>query len=147
MTPADITLAAFTLCNSFRVLAYLPQITRAARDQNGAQAVSFATWGLFLFSNVSAVAYALVNKDDWTMAAVFTANGLGCTAILLIGAWKRCQFRRRLRTAPAVRVTLGLAAATPGRTMLAKGPALRVANGPAFIASRARRSRRASRRW
>ena len=75
MTPADITLAAFTLCNSLRVLAYLPQIARAARDPGGAQAISFATWGLFLLSNVSAVAYALVNKDDWTMAAVFLANG------------------------------------------------------------------------
>jgi hypothetical protein len=93
MTAADITLAAFTLCNSLRVVAYLPQITRAARDRGGAQSVSFATWSLFLFSNVSAVAYALVNKGDWTMASMFLANAVGCTAILLIGAWKRARHR------------------------------------------------------
>jgi hypothetical protein len=89
MTPADITLAAFTLCNSFRVLAYLPQIAKAARDGSGAEAISFATSGLFLVSPASAVAYALVNKEDWTMAAMFLANAVGCDIILIIAAWKR----------------------------------------------------------
>lgn len=91
MTPADITLTVFTLCNSLRVLAYLPQIARVARDQGGAQAISFATWGLFLFSNVSAVAYALVNKNDWTMATIFLGNAVGCGLILLIAAWRRSR--------------------------------------------------------
>ena len=93
MTAPEITLAVFMLCNSLRVVAYVPQITRAARDRGGAQAISFATWSLFLFSNVSAVAYALVNKADWTMASMFLANAVGCAAILLIGAWKRAQHR------------------------------------------------------
>ncbi len=91
MTAADITLIAFTLCNSFRLLAYVPQIAKAARDPAGAQAVSFTTWGLFLFANMSAVAYALVNQEDWTMAAMFLGNAAGCAAILMIGAWKRSQ--------------------------------------------------------
>jgi hypothetical protein len=109
MTVADLTLAAFTICNSLRVLAYLPQISRAATDQSGAQAISFATWSLFLFSNVSAVAYALVNKDDWTMAVLFLANAVGCSAILLIGAWKRSQYRhRQAETASADRSILGV---------------------------------------
>ena len=89
MTVADITLAAFTLCNSARVVAYVPQITKAATGADGAQAISFTTWALFLVSNSSAVAYALVNKDDWAMAIMFTGNAIGCAAILLIGAWKR----------------------------------------------------------
>jgi hypothetical protein len=95
MTVADITLAAFTLCNSARVVAYLPQITKAATDQGGAQAISFTTWALFLLSNTSAVAYALVNKDDWTMAVVFLGNVLGCAAIILVALWKRARHRRR----------------------------------------------------
>ncbi len=95
MTAADITFAVFTFCNTVRVLAYVPQITRAARDQNGAEAVSFATWGLFLVCNASAVAYAVVNKADWTMAIVFACNAFGCVAILLVGAWKRSQYRSR----------------------------------------------------
>jgi hypothetical protein len=95
MSAADITLLAFTLCNSLRVLAYAPQIAKAAKDNGGAQAISFATWGLFLFANVSAVAYALINKEDWMMAAMFIGNAAGCTAILLIAAWKRAVHRGR----------------------------------------------------
>ena len=106
----DITLAAFTLCNSARIVAYVPQITKAATDTDGAQAISFTTWALFLVSNASAVAYALVNKDDLTnirnassgqyvqcspMAMMFTGNAIGCAAILLIGTWKRARRRNR----------------------------------------------------
>jgi hypothetical protein len=94
MTVADVTLAVFTLSNSVRVLAYVPQITKAATDQGGAKAISFGTWGLFLVSNISAVAYALVNKGDWTLAAMFLANAAGCATILSIAAWKRSRYRR-----------------------------------------------------
>jgi len=100
MTIADITLAAFTLSNSLRVVAYLPQIVRAARDRSGAEAISFGTWGLFLVSHASATAYALVNERDWTMASVFLGNAAGCGAILLIAAWKRSRNRRRIEMAP-----------------------------------------------
>ena len=93
MTLADVTLSVFMLCNSLRVVAYVPQITKAARDQSGAEAISFLTWGLFLFSNASAVAYALVNKDDWMMAAIFLGNTVGCAALLLVGAWQRKRHR------------------------------------------------------
>src|SRR5215831_6892432 len=93
MTVADITLAAFTLCNSARVVAYVPQITRAAIDRGGAQAISFTTWALFLLSNASAVAYALVNKDDWAMAVLFLGNAAGCATIIGVGLWKRVRHR------------------------------------------------------
>jgi hypothetical protein len=95
MTLADITLAVFTLCNSFRVVAYVPQITKAVRDRSGAEAISFGTWALFLVSHASAMAYALVNKEDWTMASMFLCNAVGCGAILLIAAWKRSRHRSR----------------------------------------------------
>src|SRR5262249_59243217 len=95
MMIADITLAAFTLCNSLRVVAYLPQIARAARDRSGAEAISFGTWALFLVSHASAMAYALVNKEDWTMASMFLCNAVGCFAILVIAAWKRSLHRSR----------------------------------------------------
>ena len=96
MTIADITLAVFTLCNSLRALAYVPQIAKAARDRTGAQAISFGTWGLFLVSHTSATAYALVNKEDWTLASMFLGNAIGCSAIILIALWKRSQHRSRL---------------------------------------------------
>jgi hypothetical protein len=103
MTIADITLTAFTLCNSLRVVAYVPQIARAARDRSGAQAISFATWGLFLVSHASAAAYALVNNSDWTMASVFLGNAVGCGVIVLITAWKRCRHRRTFAVIPAAK--------------------------------------------
>lgn len=96
MTIADITLAAFTVCNSVRVVAYVPQITRAATDTGGAQAISFTTWVLFLISNASAMAYALVNQADWMMASMFLGNAIGCSAIILVGAWQRARHRCRL---------------------------------------------------
>jgi hypothetical protein len=42
------------------------------------------------------MAYALVNQADWMMAAMFLANAVGCSAIILVGAWKRSQHRCRL---------------------------------------------------
>jgi uncharacterized protein with PQ loop repeat len=95
MTIADFTLAAFTLANSLRVFAYVPQIVKAVRDRSGAEAISFGTWALFLVSHASALAYALVNKDDWTMASVFLFNAAGCVAILAIAGWKRSRHRSR----------------------------------------------------
>jgi hypothetical protein len=56
MTIADTTLAVFTLFNSLRFLAYVPQIAKAIKDQSGAEAISFGTWALFLASHASAMA-------------------------------------------------------------------------------------------
>src|SRR6476620_2215938 len=95
MTIADITLTACTVCNSVRVIAYVPQIAKAATDGDGAQAISFTTWVLFLISNASAMAYALVNQADWMVASMFLANAVGWSAIILVGAWKRSQHRCR----------------------------------------------------
>lgn len=95
MTVADITLAVFTLFNSLRFLAYVPQIAKAMKDQSGAEAISFGTWALFLVSHLSAMAYAIVNQGDWTMALLFLSNAVGCGVIILIAGWKRSRYRRR----------------------------------------------------
>jgi hypothetical protein len=118
MTIADITLAVFTLCNSLRAVAYVPQISRAARDRGGAEAISFGTWGLFLVSHASAMAYALVNQEDWMMALMFLCNVVGCGTILLIAAWKRSRVRRARviddALDDALRVLTGATASAPG---------------------------------
>jgi hypothetical protein len=101
MTIADITLAVFTFFNGLRFLAYVPQIAKAIRDQSGAEAISFGTWALFLASHASAMAYAIENLGDWTMASLFLGNAFGCGTVLLIAAWKRSRHRRR-RTEEAV---------------------------------------------
>jgi len=47
MTFMDLTYDLFTLFNGLRLVSYLPQIVRVARDSNGATAISYSTWGCF----------------------------------------------------------------------------------------------------
>jgi hypothetical protein len=99
----DITLALFAACNFVRVFAYVPQIHKAATDVNGASAISRTTWALFLVAHVSTVAYALVNRSDWWLAACFASNALCCIAILAIAYWKgRCHAREISRADPTL---------------------------------------------
>lgn len=85
----DVTLALFAACNFIRLFAYLPQIYKAATDKNGASAISYTTWGLFLVAHLSTIAYALVNRADWWLAACFACNALCCLAILAVAYRKR----------------------------------------------------------
>jgi uncharacterized protein with PQ loop repeat len=90
----DITLALFAACNFIRLFAYLPQIYKAATDKNGASAISYTTWGLFLIAHLSTIAYALVNRSDWWLAVCFTGNALCCIAILAVAYRKRVSHAR-----------------------------------------------------
>ena len=89
----QITLALFAMSNAMRLIAYLPQIHKAATDKNGASAISCTTWSLFLMAHVSTIAYALVNRSDFWLALCFAGNALGCLVILGIAWWKA---RRRV---------------------------------------------------
>lgn len=91
----ELTFAAFAACNSVRVIAYLPQIYKAATDRNGAVAISCLTWSLFLFANISTAAYALINRADTWMAVCFAINAFFCLVILATAAVKRSAFRSR----------------------------------------------------
>jgi hypothetical protein len=91
----EFTLALFAACNSIRVVAYFPQIHRAATDKNGASSISFMTWMLFFLAHLSTVAYALVNRSDWGLAACFSINALCCVAILATAYWKRRTHAKR----------------------------------------------------
>jgi hypothetical protein len=104
MSLEDITLWLFALCNGLRVLAYLPQMRKAASDRHGASAISCTTWALFLVAHLATIAYALVNRSDWWLAVCFGANALGCLAIVAITCWKRWRHAMRvphLRPGPA----------------------------------------------
>src|SRR5262245_563973 len=96
----QVTLAAFTFCNSIRVLAYLPQIRKAATDKNGADAISYTTWGLFLVAHLSTVGYALVNQKDPALAMCFGGNAICCVAILVLAMRNKHRYLRRHRPVP-----------------------------------------------
>jgi uncharacterized protein with PQ loop repeat len=95
LTLAETTILAFTTCNTLRVLAYVPQVLRIARDTEGAKAISYTTWGLFTISNLSTVAYALVAIKDVALAIVFAGNTTACVAIIGLTIWKRRRFETR----------------------------------------------------
>jgi hypothetical protein len=92
----------FTVMNTLRILAYVPQMFKAAQDANGASAISYATWTLFLISHLTTIAYALVGLGDLVMALVFAANALACLAIISITLVKRRQFSVRLAQDSAI---------------------------------------------
>jgi hypothetical protein len=94
VTLPDFALAAFVLCNGGRIIAYLPQIICAARDRNGATAVSLTTWSLFAIANLSTASYAMTRSGDMTLAWVFSLNAFFCLVIVAITAWKRLHHSR-----------------------------------------------------
>jgi PQ loop repeat len=96
MSLEEIALTLFAACNSFRVVAYVPQILKAANDRNGASSISFMTWFLFLLAHLSTVAYALINRSDWGLATCFAINAICCVAILVIAYWKRRSHAKQL---------------------------------------------------
>jgi uncharacterized protein with PQ loop repeat len=89
MTLEEMTLTIFAACNGARIIAYVPQLLKAATDKNGAVSISLMTWLLFCIANLSTVAYALINRSDWWLAACFAGNALCCVAIVVITSWKR----------------------------------------------------------
>lgn len=89
----DITMTVFAACNGIRLVAYVPQIYKAFTHRNGASAISGTTWGLFFIANVSTVAYAIVNRCDYWLAACFGSNAVCCAAILLAAYWGGLHLR------------------------------------------------------
>jgi len=92
MTVAECAMAAFALLNSGRALAYVPQIVRVYRDQNGAAAVSLVTWALFASSNLATAVYAHAVYSDAIMSTVFALNTLACLLVFALTAMKRWTF-------------------------------------------------------
>lgn len=93
MTAAEMSLALFTMVNSARVLAYLPQIVLIARDRSGARAISYSTWAMFSASHLSTVLYAVFAVSDRAMAAIFLVNMTFCLGIIALTAYKRRENR------------------------------------------------------
>jgi hypothetical protein len=84
----------FAAVNSIRIFAYVPRIMKAARDKNGAAAVSSATWSLFLASHLTTIAYAVLVLGDAVMAVVFLGNAIACVGILVVTSRTCRSFKR-----------------------------------------------------
>ncbi|HRD67508.1 MAG TPA: hypothetical protein PKY50_15295 [Candidatus Competibacter sp.] len=88
----NAVLGVFTLVNSLRILAYVPQMLTAAKDTNGASGISYATWSLFLVSHLTTITYAIVYLGDAVMALIFFGNALACLTVIAITFVKRRRY-------------------------------------------------------
>ncbi|GEO15151.1 hypothetical protein [Microvirga aerophila] len=134
VTPADVALGAFTLCNTVRVFAYLPQIVKISRDTQGAAVISYTTWALFGVSHLSTVAYAALVVTDWRMAVIFSANTLCCVIIIGVTAWKRSVFKASQRGPASASTASACLAGVPA---VSREVAANIAMKPAAIVGRA----------
>ncbi|MFX8980419.1 hypothetical protein ABTN12_19720, partial [Acinetobacter baumannii] len=78
-----------------RVVSYVPQMVRIARDGNGASAISYTTWCMWALANVATALYAGVNLKDPYLALVSSAYALCCVAVILLTAVKRTRHRAK----------------------------------------------------
>lgn len=84
-----VILTAFSFFNTIRVVSYVPQITRIARDTNGATAVSYLTWSLWFCANGSTAAYAGVIIGDRALCLISSVNTLCCGIVIVLTMIKR----------------------------------------------------------
>jgi hypothetical protein len=85
----------FATFSTVRLVSYAPQILRIARDCNGASAISYATWLIWLGTNVATALHAAVNLHDTWLAFVSAGYGVSCAAVIALTAYKRLSHRRR----------------------------------------------------
>ena len=84
----------YLVTNSVRVITYIPQIIAVWRCTDGARAVSLLTWGSWMISNLTAVAYGALVVNDVFFAAISTVNFIGCATVTAIAARRRGLLRR-----------------------------------------------------
>jgi hypothetical protein len=95
MTLSETSLLAFTVFSGLRLVAYVPQICKVARDENGASAISYTTWALWTGNNISTGLYAAINLSDLLLAGASTLYAVCCLTVIAITASKRHRAPRQ----------------------------------------------------
>lgn len=96
ISASDLIIWAFTVVNSARLIAYVPQIQVLLRCTDIPVGISASTWALFLIANLTTVAYAAIVLGEMWMAAIFAGNAIACLTIVAL-----IIMRRRRSSAPA----------------------------------------------
>jgi hypothetical protein len=85
----QLSLLIFTFFSSLRIVSYVPQIVKVARDKNGASAISCMTWSLWTFANLATAFYAAINLKDKYLTAVSGLYAICCVVVILLTIAKR----------------------------------------------------------
>jgi PQ loop repeat len=104
MTLSEASLLSFTVFSGIRLVSYLPQICKVARDRNGASAISYSTWTLWTGCHLSTGLYAVINLSDLLLAAASVLYALCCLAVIALTAAKRRRvslLRQNIEREPA----------------------------------------------
>ena len=85
----DLIALAFNVFNFLRLASYFPQIVAVARDRQGATAISFSCWTIWIGANASTSVYAWVKLGDANLAFIGAFNAACCLTVLLLAVYKR----------------------------------------------------------
>ena len=96
----DYVALSFGVFNVLRLISYFPQIIAVARDDNGATAISFSCWSIWIGANASTTLYAWVKVGDVALALMNGFNAACCAVVLVLAVYKRAMIRGR-RAPPA----------------------------------------------
>lgn len=100
MTLAEVSLGAFSAFSGIRLVSYLPQIYRVARDANGASAISYSTWIMWTGSHLSTGCYAAINLGDTLLAICSALYALCCISVIGLTFVKRQRMNKQSPAQP-----------------------------------------------
>lgn len=92
MELSQITFILFALFSGLRTVSYIPQIHRVATDKNGASAIAYSTWSLWIGANIATALYAFINLKDLYLGTVSLIFTVCCVAVVTITVIKRRHF-------------------------------------------------------